>query len=370
MELIGKMSMSNSEIEIQENEQFISDDLEQQPPDDIIAYNELRSCADLYRMHNQRVLNISPDFQRESVWKPAEQTRFIDSLIKQLPIPSMCFSLDYKTQKWQVIDGLQRMTTIIKFLDAEDWTLSNLVDIDKRLAGNNASKFKNPDFPDNILYQRLENLTLPITVLRCDYSKNDHMEYLFTIFHRLNTGGTKLNNQEIRNCIFGGTFNQLLKSLNKNDDWKRVNQIEEETGQRFKYEEMILRFFAFNDELNLYKGKLSPFLNEYMRKNREPNPKFIDECTILFNETIRIVSEKVIQESSERLGISTLEALMIGVSKNIEYVKTIPKNKVKSMFGQLRKHESLSSAFLRDGIGSKSKVDYRMKASIGIFSGN
>jgi len=67
----------------------------------------LRSCADLLRMHSSGKLEIQPDFQRDVVWKPDEQARFIDSLVKQLPIPSMCFSLDYQTQKWKVIDGLE-----------------------------------------------------------------------------------------------------------------------------------------------------------------------------------------------------------------------------------------------------------------------
>ncbi|HGY1053571.1 TPA: DUF262 domain-containing protein, partial [Aeromonas salmonicida subsp. pectinolytica] len=112
-------------IESEEDGLFFEDESDQQPPSDIVAYNELRSCADLFRMYDNGILEISPDFQRDSVWKAAGQTRFIDSLIKQLPIPSMCFSLDYKTQKWQVIDGLQRMSAIIKFLDnKKDWRLS------------------------------------------------------------------------------------------------------------------------------------------------------------------------------------------------------------------------------------------------------
>ncbi|HGY1053854.1 TPA: DUF262 domain-containing protein [Aeromonas salmonicida subsp. pectinolytica] len=114
-------------IESEEDGLFFEDESDQQPPSDIVAYNELRSCADLFRMYDNGILEISPDFQRDSVWKAAGQTRFIDSLIKQLPIPSMCFSLDYKTQKWQVIDGLQRMSAIIKFLDnKKDWRLSDL----------------------------------------------------------------------------------------------------------------------------------------------------------------------------------------------------------------------------------------------------
>jgi len=102
-----------------EKNSFFDDDVSEVPPPDIIAYNELRSCADLYRMHKQKILEIHPEFQREIVWKGPDQTRFIDSLIKQLPIPSMCFSLDNKLQKWQVIDGYQRMATIICFLTSK-----------------------------------------------------------------------------------------------------------------------------------------------------------------------------------------------------------------------------------------------------------
>ena len=66
-----------------EEEAFVGDDNPDLPPTDIVAYNELRSCADLFRMHTQGSLVIQPEFQREIVWKSAAQTRFIDSLIKQ-----------------------------------------------------------------------------------------------------------------------------------------------------------------------------------------------------------------------------------------------------------------------------------------------
>ena len=81
---------------------FLEDQNQPIPPENVVAYNELRSCADLCRMHASGKLEIPPDFQREVVWKPDEQARFIDSLVKQLPIPSMCFSLDHGTQKWKV----------------------------------------------------------------------------------------------------------------------------------------------------------------------------------------------------------------------------------------------------------------------------
>ncbi len=88
------MEMYHQQKHIQEIEEqaFYESDYITEPPDDIVAYNELRSCADLYRMYQKGILEIQPDFQRNIVWNGAAQTRFIDSLIKQLPIPSMCFS--------------------------------------------------------------------------------------------------------------------------------------------------------------------------------------------------------------------------------------------------------------------------------------
>jgi len=352
--------------EKEEEQSFYEDDFDQQPPPDIVAYNELRSCADLYRMYDREILDIAPDFQRDSVWNPASQTRFIDSLIKQLPIPSMCFSLDYKTQKWQVIDGLQRMTAIIRFLGDKDWRLSSLEDIDKRLSGKKVATFRDESSPHHILYQRLENLTLPITVIRCDYSKKSHLEYLFTIFHRLNTGGTKLNNQEIRNCIFSGKFNTLLKKeLNENENWRLINRLNDKEDQRFKHVEIILRFFAFNDDLQTYKGNLSKFLNEYMRKHRNPDEAFLAKKKKEFEDTADIVSR--ILEPDERVGISTLEALMIGVSNNIDILKKYNSQELKNLYVKLKEHPSLSPDFLSGGVAKRDKVEARVEAAREIF---
>ena len=180
-------------LEELEEKSLSEDDYSEVPPSDIVAYNELRSCADLFRMKQQGILQIQPEFQRDVVWKGPDQSRFIDSLIKQLPIPSMCFALDHKAQQWIVIDGLQRISTIVRFLEGGDWTISDLVDIEQAIAGKSVAAIKMRDNPLHQFYTRVENLTIPVTVLRCDLKKKSHTEYLFTIFHRLNTGGMKLN---------------------------------------------------------------------------------------------------------------------------------------------------------------------------------
>ena len=237
----------DKELEILEEQLQETDDYDETPPSDIVAFNELRSCADLLRMYEAEQLNIQPEFQRDVVWSNAMQTRFVDSLVKQLPIPSMCISLDYKTQERLVIDGLQRISSIIFFLSTKkEWKLSKLDDIDLKISGKTNFYIRKKYLG---IIEKVENTTIPITVLRCDYSKKSHMAYLFTIFHRLNTGGNKLTNQEIRNCIYSGPFNALLRSTVNNEQFRALFSLEEDKTYRFAYEELILRFFAFSGKL-------------------------------------------------------------------------------------------------------------------------
>jgi len=359
-----------TELEKLEEITFHEDDNSELPPSDIVAYNELRSCADLFRMYNQGILIIQPEFQREIVWKAPAQTRFIDSLIKQLPIPSMCFSLDYKTQRWQVIDGLQRMASIVRFLSGESWTLSKLEDIDPRISGQPTSKFVDWNSELHQFYTRVENLTLPITVLRCDYSKKSHTNYLFTIFHRLNAGGMRLNNQEIRNCIYSGPFNDLLNNLNENSTWMRLNRMTKTMGYRFTKQELILRFFAFHDRYQKYNGRLAKFLNEYMAENMYPDDEFIDEKRALFERTIDIVFLKIFGgRTPPKISTTVFEAVLVGVSFNLAYLEAQPDARVRTFFERLLEQEEFSEQRLSEGLAGKPRVIERMSIAKTIFSG-
>ncbi len=347
---------------------FSEDDHSEVPPTDIVAYNELRSCADLYRMYQNKVLDIHPEFQRDIVWPDASQTRFIDSLIKQLPIPSMCFSLDHKTQKWQVIDGLQRMHSIIRFLNYEisDWKLSRLDDIDPNIAGEVVSQVK---LTRKLLFDKLENLTIPITVIRCDYSKKNHAEYLFTIFHRLNTGGMRLNNQEIRNAIYSGPFNDLLKDCNKNSQWRKLLGLKEDASYRFMKEELILRFFAFYDRYKDYKGSLTRFLNDYMFDYRDINQQELTKKLNLFKDTLEIIFKKMTNRRSiEKTSNAFIEALLFGVGKNIKHLAGQDNEKLVKLFNKLENDDNFSEENLSEGLASKVKVQSRLKAAQKIFS--
>ena len=350
-----------TELETLENAEFWENDVNEQPPPDIFAFNELRSCADLFRMHEQKILDIQPEFQRDFVWKGPDQSRFIDSLIKQLPIPSLCFSYDAKQQKWLVIDGLQRISTIIRFLSGADWKISVLEDIEPRISGVSAAAIKNnADLAE--FYRRVENSTIPITVLRCDYSNNHHLSYLFTVFHRLNSTGLKLNNQEIRNCIFSGAFNRLLRKLDDDPNWRKLNKMKKGEYYRMQKQELLLRFFAFQEELDQYTGSLASFLNAFMEKKRFINEEAANNNAEHFRKMAKVLYDATQNLNHKgKISITLQDSLCYAIGKNIDSLVELTPLQVAGKIELVIGDTTFSEASLSEGLAKKQRLIDRMK---------
>ena len=199
------MTNKNEEIEklldAEEEEQDFNDDTDILPPKNVFTYNEHISCFDIARMINGGDLKKGSFFQRSSLWKNPEKTRFIDSLLKGLPIPSMCFSVDQQ-KKYKVINGRQRVNTIIEFFKALkqlnksdcSFKFSELKDVDKRISGKTIEEIRDNN-PEVITI--IKNATILISMLYCDYNRTDNLKFIFKIFHRLNSSGIKLKLQKI-----------------------------------------------------------------------------------------------------------------------------------------------------------------------------
>ncbi len=356
----GEKKLEAETFETGDNEQPI-------PPPDIVAYNELRSCADLVRMQSTGKLELQPDFQREVVWKADDQSRFIDSLVKQLPIPSMCFSLDYKTQNWKVIDGLQRMSSIVRFLSKTDWRLASLPDIHPSLRGKRNSDLRDGDDEQKRLYTRVEDVSIPITVIRCDYTQKSHMLYLFTIFHRLNSGGIRLTNQEIRNCIYSGKFNNALKSFDNEDlNWRQVKRRIWGSMDRFRSVEVLLRVFAFGDRLESYDGNLARFLNSYMHER-------MDEIGALNSvpEVLSLVARKanaiLSSTSSKKLPLLVIEALLVALYANRNSLAQRLDHDLISSYQSMLALPAFSEG-ARYAVSSEANVKNRLNAAVNAFN--
>lgn len=350
-------------------------DVNQTPPSDLVAYTEFRSTSDIYRMFKDGLIKI-PDFQRKFIWSEKQQALFIDSLVKQLPIPSLCFALDFKNQTWSVVDGLQRISTIIKFLEAEStWRINNVEGVDKRLINKTASELRD-DQETTVLYRKISNITLPITVLRCDMSNHEHANYIFTVFYRLNTGGTGLNAQEIRNSMFSSGFNELLNHFVKNSSWENVLKkvLGPQERQRLGGQQFLLRCIAFSKNYKKYSGGITVFLNNFMldAKHRFKQTDLDDLENTL--QEMGALLEKMftcdaIKNQKGGLRIIT-ESLYVGLTSNptkIDLLRRMPQGQLNSELKRFLNMSDLSSESLSEGTASKSKILNRIKASIDFF---
>lgn len=338
------------------NKSFEDSDYDQIPPEDIVSYNELRSVFDLYRLHDTEQLNIHPDFQREEVWKVPQKTRFIDSLYKRLPIPSICIADDYKKNEMIVVDGLQRISTIISLLDKNSgFKLAKLDDIDKKLSGQSALALNQ----HKEIISKIENVTIPVTIIRCDLEKKSHNEYIFQIFHRLNKGGVTLNNQEIRNCIYRGDLNNLLFDLYKRDSWLKFIGRSSEAGDRFKGQELILRFFTMHFWLDKYEGKLSQFLNDFMKFHKKFNIGQADEFNNLFSDVMNITNKLARKPTS----IVLREAFLYGLSSNLQLIKSKEAFDVNAAYDAMLAQDAFKSQNLQEGLSQKQNLKTRLSVA-------
>lgn len=236
----------------------------------------------LHRRFHRGRLNVQPEFQRQFVWDKVKSSRLIESALLDIPIPIVYLS-EEKDGKENVIDGQQRLTAFFSFIDGKfpdntDFKLSGL----KVFTELNGKKF------DQLSVEIQDKITTyKIRVIK--FKKESDGDLQFEIFARLNTGSVPLNDQELRNCVFRGRFNELLKELSQDKDFKYLLGIAT-PDRRMKDRELVLRFasFHFYTYLN-YAAPIKKFLNDSMEKYRNISPA--DEVILraAFKNTIQII---------------------------------------------------------------------------------
>jgi len=236
--------------------------------------------------YDRAQINLQPHYQREFVWKPELQSRLIESLLLQIPIPPLYF-VRLETGKIEVVDGQQRLTTLIRFV-TNGFKLEKL----QKLSSLNGKLFK------DLSEQEQEKIVdAPIRSIVIDAGTNQDLRY--EIFERLNRGSLPLNEQEIRNCIYRGLFCDLLGELEQDANWRKIKG-HESPEVRFIEREMILRFFSFTNRIDHYAGNLKRFLNDYMGKYSPNDKAQVAELGAMFRQTMQNV-HTVFGENAGRL---------------------------------------------------------------------
>jgi len=200
-------------------------------------------------------IELSPDFQRSAdLWKNTIQGRLIESLLINLPIPAFYFDAT-NDDCWQVVDGLQRLSTIKKFVIDKKLKLTGLEFL---------KEYEGKTFDDlpRTLQRRIEEFQVTLYLIKPGTPEN--MKY--SLFHRINTGGLSLKAQEIRHAISQGTNNgqasKFLKSLSESDVLCRVVSIK---GKRMSNCELVLRHVGFVIQgMDAYKSSMVRYLDEGM----------------------------------------------------------------------------------------------------------
>jgi hypothetical protein len=221
------------------------------------------SFGELMNMFEEGDLFITPEYQRVFRWSNFQQTRFIESVILGIPIPPI-FVAEDSEGKWEVVDGLQTISTIFAFFG-----------ILKKLPQKNNSTLSQGE-----MVKELENITidsLPVklkttikrAVCRVEIVRWDSQEDIrYELFNRLNTGASPLSDQEVRNCIFRAyavDLNQVLRDVSIKPEFIDLISPSDTKKEEMFLEELTLRYFAFKYLNEEFKTTVPQFLTEFMR---------------------------------------------------------------------------------------------------------
>lgn len=326
----------------------------------IVSYNVANTVEVLIQKIDNGEINLTPEFQRDFVWDVNRASLFIDSLIIGLPIPSIFLGKTKNDESFIVIDGQQRLKTIHSFFKgkfqhnnvARKFALRNLA--------NRKWDKKTYKELDEVAQRRFRNAVLSTTVIENIDIDNPHS--INDIFYRLNTGGMALTDQEMRNCIYSGSFNTFLKELNSNRNWR--NLIGGPPNKRLNDVELILRFIALYEKLDKYYKPMRDFLSKYMYENREKKGKF-SSIKKIFDKTVEVISKELGREAfrpTRSLNKALCDSIMISTAKLIELNKLTSNLKQKHL--QLLKDKAFviySSEHTTDEENLKGRIDIATK---------
>lgn len=228
-----------------------------------------------------------PEFQRKFVWKQPQASRLVESFLVGLPVPAVFLYDQRQHNKYLVIDGQQRLRSVFQYFDGRFGTGGTARRPTFALRGLSPdSRFTGKTFED---LPEADQRTLKNAVLRVFIVKQlapDNDTSMYHIFERLNTGGTFLSNQEIRSCVYNGTFSACLVRMNDMPSWRKIFG-RPEADARMRDIELILRFLALQEAP--YSKPMKDYLSKFMQTHKDASDSILGHYGTLFQETCDVV---------------------------------------------------------------------------------
>ncbi len=330
------------------------------------------SFGEVMSMYEREEIIIDPAFQRLFRWDSDQQTRFIESILLGIPIPPI-FVAEDQDGRWELVDGLQRTSTILSFFDLlrtipdkNNWILEKgerVPSLEGFSIKTLPSKFK----------LNIKRATCRIEIIRW----NSNYDMRFELFNRLNTGGTPLTPQEIRNCIYRGIstkFNDYLKKLANSPDFKNLISLGPKQEEELYNEELVLRFLSLYRNIQNIKSSIAQHMTNYMRDAVNNDEYDYIGLENKFNEVIEILKphgNKIFRHSNGDFATALYDAIMIGVSENIQKYKGPSKfDLLKEKLEEIKKDEVLIKFSRKGGNNQQSRIKNRIKEANRIFGSN
>ena len=227
--------------------------------------------------HNE--IDFYPDFQRgPDLWKKPLQRRLIESLLIKLPIPAFYFDAT-DDEKWQIIDGLQRLSSIKHFVIDNTLLLKDMEYLTE-LVGKTFNDLPRP------LQRRIEEAPVTLYLIKPGTPK----EVKYSLFYRINTGGLTLNPQEIRHALSqsvnSAQASTFLKKLSELEIFQKCTRV---SNRRMLDKELILRYIAFKlNPFGDYKGPMFKFLNDTMEVLGNLEPSKLESLEKEFEKSVSL----------------------------------------------------------------------------------
>lgn len=251
-----------------------------------------------------------PDYQRDLVWTPKQQSRFIESILIKLPVPFI-FAADVgqgdREGTLEIIDGSQRIRTLDNFLSNK----LELVGL-KKLTDANGMRFSDLSKPRQMRFKRSTVRVIELTEQADEDARRE-------MFDRLNSGGSKLTGMEVRRGVVDGPFMSFITECAANEQFKSLVPLSDRNAKRKEYEEIVLRYFAYLNNYQSFQKSVDDFLTGYLRTK---NANFSDaDKHAMHDEFVRMMDfvSKHFANGFKRTGYTTVprirfEAIAVGVS--------------------------------------------------------
>ena len=289
------------------------------------------SFGEIINMYRDKEIIISPEYQRAFRWDEQRQSDFIESILLGIPFPSI-FVATNPDGKWELIDGLQRVSTVLSFFnelkdeDGNPYPKNGL----KLVEGSMLKGLKDITIDTFPLEYKLQIKRTPCRVEII--LKESEFKMRYELFKRLNTGGEGLSRQEIRNCIFRGLdsrYSEFVAELAQDSIFREIVNISVSNEEKMYYEELVLRYLTLKNKGTRYsQSNIQDYMDDYLESRcKEFNEVQMEMDKALFLNIIKIL-EKLKDENIFKLGrryftTSMYDAIMLSLSERTVDLESI-----------------------------------------------